>query len=162
MKLLQMKFGTLLLAAALLTTGNDKPNSWRGLMPLHSSCADVKRILGVGSCTAPISSYTLPDFRVMVEFENQTCDKEPRAWQVPPGTVTAITVSPRKQQPASEFGLDLSKYERRDDDEIVGVVHYESRKEGVTAILYHGFVQTLYLFPRASDEKLRCEPLQSP
>jgi len=96
-------------------------------MPLHSNCDDVKRALE--SCTAPISNYTLPDFRVMVEVENQTCDKEPRAWRVSPGTVTAIIVSPRNEVLPSEFGIDLSRYERREDDEIVGVVHYESRKE---------------------------------
>jgi hypothetical protein len=96
----------------------------------------------------------------MIEFENESCDIEPRAWRVPPGTVTAITVSPQKEMIPSEFGLDLSKYERREDGEIVGMVHYESREDGVTAILYRGFVQTLYLYPRASDEKMRCKSLK--
>ena len=153
-----MRITTLLLAAGLLMTWNDQPNSWRGLTPLHSTCADVKKALGVKSCTAPISVYTLSDFRVMVEFANETCDSEPRAWRVSRGTVTAITISPQKEMLPSEVGLNLSKYQRREDDEIVGVVHYENREEGVTAFLYRGFVQTLYLYPRQSEQRLRCEP----
>jgi len=156
-----MRIHTSLLALALLMIWNNQPNCWRGIIPLRSTCEDVKRSLVVDSCTAPISRYTLPDFRVMVEFENEACDSEPRAWRVPPGTVTAITVSPRKEMLPSEFGLDLSKYKRREDGEIVGLIHYESRDEGITAILYRGFVQTLYLYPRASDEKMRCKPLKS-
>jgi hypothetical protein len=156
-----MRVLTLLLAVILLLTWNGKSNCWRGLTPLHSTCDDVKRALDVETCAAPISNYTLPDFRVMVEFENKTCDREPRAWRVSPGTVTAITVSPRKEVLPSEFGIDLSKYDRREDDEIVGVVHYESREEGVTLILYHGFVQTLYLYPHPSDEKFRCKSLKT-
>jgi hypothetical protein len=69
-------------------------------------------------------------------------------------------LSPKKEVLPLEFGLDLSNYEKRNDDEIVGVVHYESREQGVTAFLYHGFVQTLYLYPPASDEKMRCKPLK--
>jgi hypothetical protein len=98
----------------------------------------------------------------MVEFESETCDSEPRAWRVPLGTVTAITVSPRKEMLPSEFGLDLSRYERREDGEIVGVEHYESREEGVTVTLYHGFVQDLFIYPSTREEKFRCKPLKSP
>jgi hypothetical protein len=156
-----MRLGVLAVILLTFVTMRSQSNCWRGITPLHSTCEDVKKILKVDRCTLPISEYTLPEFRVMVEFENETCDREPRAWRVSPGTVTAITVSPRKEMLPSEFGLDVSKYERREDGEIVGVVHYENRAEGVTAILYRGFVQTLYLYPRASDEKIRCKPMKS-
>jgi hypothetical protein len=98
----------------------------------------------------------------MVEFESETCDSDLRAWHVPLGTVTAITVSPRKEMLPSEFGLDLSKYERHEDGEIVGVEHYESREKGVTVNLYHGFVQDLFIYPPAREAKLRCKLLKSP
>jgi hypothetical protein len=156
-----MKILISFLAVGLLLTWSGKSNCWRGLTPLYSTCADVKRALQVDSCPTPLSNYTLPDFQVMIEFKNASCDSEPRGWRVSPSTITAITLTPRKEMLPSQFGLDLSKYEVRDDDEIVGAVHYESRQEGVTAILYRGFVQTLYLYPRANDEKLRCKPFKS-
>lgn len=135
-------------------------NCWNGLRPLHSTCEDVKRILKVDNCSAPPSQYTLPDFRVMVEFENETCDRNPRAWRVPSGTVTGIIISPTKEMLPSEFGIDLSSYQRREDGEIVGKEHYENRDEGVSLELYRGFIQNLFLRPQASEEKLRCKPLK--
>lgn len=89
-----MKVMTLMLAVVLLITWNNQHNCWRGLTPLHSNCDDVKRALSVEQCSTPMSFYTLPDFRVMIELVNETCDKNPNAWHVSPGTVTAITLSP--------------------------------------------------------------------
>jgi hypothetical protein len=149
-----------LLSVALFISMGGQSKGWHGIVPLHSTCEDVKRELGVESCTCPISRYTLPDYRVMVEFENETCESEPCAWRVPKGTVTAITISPRNEVLPSTFGLDLSKYVRREDGEIVGVEHYESLKEGVTVNLYRGFVQDLLIYPPASEDKLRCKPLK--
>jgi hypothetical protein len=98
----------------------------------------------------------------MVEFEDEIFDREPRAWRVPKGTVLAITLSPRNEMRPSEFGLDLSRYKKREDGEIVGAEHYDSNEEGVTVDLYRGFVQNLFLYPRRSEENLRCKPLKSP
>ncbi|SRR5712692_6907192 len=155
-----MRLGLPAVVLLTLVTMHSQSNCWRGITPLHSTCEDVKKILKVDTCTLPISEYTLPDFRVMVEFENETCDSEPRAWRVPKGTVLAITLSPRNEMRPSKFGLDLSKYKKREDGEIVGVEHYDSDEEGVTVDLYRGFVQNLFLYPRKSEDTLRCKPLK--
>lgn len=155
-----MKVAVLALLLLMFMTMRSQFNCWRGIIPLQSTCEDVKKILKVDTCMLPISQYTMPDFRVMVEFQNETCDSEPRAWRVPKGTVTAITISPRNEMRPSDFGLDLSKYKKREDVEIVGVVHYDSEEEGVTVDLYRGFVQNLFLYPRKSDEAIRCKPLK--
>lgn len=155
-----MRLGLLALLFLMLVTMRSQSNCWRGITPLRSTCEDVKKILKMDKCTLPISEYTVPDFRVMVEFQNETCDSEPRAWRVPKGTVTAITISPRNEMRPSEFGLDLSKYKKREDGEIVGVEHYDSQEEGVTVDLYRGFVQNLFLYPRKSEYTLRCKPLK--
>lgn len=155
-----MRVGVLAILLLMFITMRSQSNCWRGITPLQSTCENVKKILKVDTCTRPISQYTLPDFRVMVEFQNETCDGEPRAWRVPKGTVTAITISPRNEMRPSEFGLDLSKYKKREDGEIVGMEHYDSDVEGITIDLYRGFVQNLFLYPRKSDEPLRCKPLK--
>src|SRR5438105_15672908 len=112
-----MKVELAILLLLMSITMRSQSNCWREITPLRSTCGDVKKILKVDSCKLPISEYTLPEFRVMVEFENETCDREARAWRVSSGTVTAITISPRKEMLPSEFGLDVSKYERREDGE---------------------------------------------
>lgn len=144
----------------MLITMQSQSNCWRGITPLKSTCEDVKKVLKVDKCTLPIAEYTLPDFRVMVEFENETCDAEPRAWRVPRGTVIALTISPRSELRPSEFGLDLSKYKKREGGDIVGLEHFDSEEEGVTVDLYRGFVQNLFLYPRKSEAALRCKPLK--
>lgn len=56
------------------------------------------------------------------------------------------------------FGLDLSKYEKREDGEIVGLDHYMSEEEGVRVDIYGGVIQNLFLSPRKADEGKRCNP----
>ncbi len=155
-----MRFGAPVVLLLLLISMQSQSNCWRGITPLKSTCEDVKRVLKVDKCTLPISEYTLPDFRVMVEFENETCASEPRAWRVPRGTVTALTISPRNQLRPSEFGLDLSKYKQRQGGDIVGLQSYDNDEDGVTVELYHDFVRNLFLYPRKSDATLRCKPLK--
>lgn len=152
-----MKLGFLAVFLILLTL-TSQPNCWRGITPLRSTCEDVKRILNIDSCAGPESSYTLPDFRVSVEFAKHDCNEAPRAWRVAKGTVVALTVSPRKEMTPKEFGLDLSKFKKREDGEIVGLVHYDSEEDGIRVDLYRGFVQNLFLYPRKADETLRCKP----
>lgn len=147
------------LTLLMFITTQGQSNCWRGITPLRSTCEDVKKVLNVDACTLPISQYTLPDFRVMVEFQTETCNnKEARVWRVPKGTVIAITIAPRNEMRPSEFGLDLSKYKKREDVEIVGLEHYDSAEEGVTVDLYRGFVQNLFLYPRKGDAALLCKP----
>ena len=57
----------------------------------------------------------------------------------------------------ADFGIEVSKYNKRDDGEIVGLVHYTSEEEGVRVDLFNGFVQNLFLSPRKADEALRCK-----
>lgn len=155
-----MKVGVLAFFLLMFVTIQSQSNCWRGITPLRSTCEDVKKILKVDNCTLPISEYTLSDFRVMVEFENETCDRESRAWRVPKGTVTSLAISPRKEMRPSEFDLDLSKYRKREGEHIVGMEHYDNEEKGVSVELYRGFVQNLFLHPRKSDEALRCKPLK--
>jgi hypothetical protein len=135
---------------------------WKTIKPLHSTCEDVKRTLKVDKCVFPMSEYHVPGFRIVVFFsENKDCKEYPRGWRVPPGTVTSVIVHPDEEILPSTLGFDISKYRRWEDGEIVGVEHYESPQEGVLVDLFHGFVQTLYVRPNATQEHLRCEPLKN-
>jgi|GEM_PF-4632266 len=61
----------------------------------------------------------------------------------------------------SQFGLDISKYEKRDDGEIVGVEHYTNEEEGVRVDMYAGSIQNVFLYPRKADDVLRCKPTKN-
>jgi hypothetical protein len=152
-----MKLIPAVLMLLTFVNGQNQSNCWRGICPLRSGCEEIKDALKVKTCTLPISQYTLADFRVMIEFENESCDRQPHGWRVPKGTVIAITVTPRNELRPSELDLDLSKYKKREDGEIIGMTHYESESNGVTVQLYKGFIHDLFLYPRKSDEILRCK-----
>src|SRR6266436_10437236 len=64
---------------------------WRGLRPMHSSCEDVKRALGVATCEPPDGIYDLGTERVRIAFSKAPCEKAwQKLWNVPPGTVLII------------------------------------------------------------------------
>lgn len=142
----------------LFITPPSQSNSWRGLIPLRSTCDDVKKSLNIDKCSMPLTHYTRPEMQVMIAFATQDCDSEPKGWRVPKGTVTAIILSPQIPMVPSELGLDISKYEKREDGEIVGIDHYTSEKEGVIVDMYAGVIQNVFLYPRKADDALKCKP----
>jgi hypothetical protein len=142
----------------LIFSTSNQPNSWRGISPLRSTCEDVKKILQVESCPLPQASYTVPGFRVMIEFSNDDCGKSPRAWRVPKGTVLSLVVSPEHTMTVSQLGLDLSKFKKRDSEEIVGVEQYDNNEEGISVETFQGYVMNLFLSPRKGDDSLLCKP----
>ncbi len=130
---------------------------WQGITPLHSTCEDVKQKLKVDKCTFPISEYDIPDFRVVIFFsQNQSCSNS-QTWHVPHGTVTGLIILPTKEILPSTLGIDLSKYKKLEDGDIVGVERFENLDEGATVSLFNGFVHEVLLYPSSRDDKLRCK-----
>lgn len=152
----------LLSLLVIVTTIPASAKGWQGIIPLRSTCEDVKRTLKVDKCATPESEYDLPDLKVIIYFsQNRSCDADPRAWRVPTGTVTSIIITPTKGMRPSELDIDISKYKKLGDSDVVGIERYESREEGVTVHLFNGFVQTAFFYPPSSDEPLRCKPSTS-
>src|SRR3989442_384516 len=76
----------------LTTTSFSQSKGWRGIVPLHSTCEDTKRLLGITKCET--NSYDLKDARVFIWFSKKPCVD---GWNVPPGTVTSIEVFPKNK-----------------------------------------------------------------
>lgn len=146
-----------LLVLTCLTTSNQS-NCWRGIAPLRSTCEEVKKILQVETCSLPRANYTIPDYRVTITFANDDCGKSPRAWRVPKGTVLSLVISPEHNMTVSQLGLDLSKFRKREGEEIVGMEQFDNDEEGVSVETFNGYVMNLFLSPRKSDESLLCKP----
>jgi hypothetical protein len=73
-------------------------------------------------------------------------------------TKSPIILSPQIPMTPEIFGLDLSKYKKREDGEIVGLDHYTSVDEDVAVDMYRGVIQRLSLYPRKADNEMRCKP----
>src|SRR3954464_4038317 len=80
---------------------------WRGIIPLHSTRADVERLIGLPTSPGG-SEYSLKDEHVVILYSGRPCEKDKRdGLNVAPDTVLTITVSPRKEQTISNLNLDL-------------------------------------------------------
>lgn len=130
---------------------------WRNITPLHSTREDVERLIG-----PPMEprggTYDLEDERVNVVYSNSSCDpRYPYGWNVPPGTVIAIQVYPKKKLTLAALQLDLSKYKKSEPERIPGIVYY-SDETGISVQTTYSRedVESIQYEPAARDSHLRC------
>lgn len=142
--------------AALLfgIVGAVKGQGWRGIVPLHSTCEDVKRILNITKCET--TTVALEDVTVFINFSDGTCGSE---WKVARGTVVALDVRPKETLRLADLQLDLTEYSREIDNQMPNTVYFKNRQEGLTVISFEdGRIRHLFYGPSSKDEHLRCSP----
>src|SRR6266446_2466905 len=124
---------------------------WRGIVPLHSTCADVKRLLGVTTCDS--SAFRLNDETVTIIFSEKPCLD---GWNVPPGTVMTIDVHPKPGLKLIDLQIDERNYKRVADEHVRGIVYYSNNQEGVSITVFpDGTVGSFLYGPAAEDNYLR-------
>ena len=128
---------------------------WKGILPLHSTSADVEQRLGKpeGACNC---LYRTANEKVSVDYAPAPCQGPPYGWNVPTNTVLQVTVRPKVQLTLSELALDESKYVKgRGAD--TPTVYYTSTQEGIKYSVYNGNVTSIAYIPSTKDKALRCE-----
>jgi len=139
-------FVWLLFAAASVCSAKE----WHGIVPLHSRCDDVKRILKVAECG---SSYDTDEGRVYITYSKNRCAD---GWNVPPGTVLTISVNPKAAQRLNELGLDLAKYKKEVSYDSPNFVSYSNEEEGVSiTVTPDQKVSSIFYYEAAKDRDLR-------
>lgn len=138
-------------AWALLTTASiSSAKEWRGIVPLHSTCEDVKRTLNVSTCE---STQEIEDGRVYIAFSKKPCDD---GWNVPSGTVLSITFYPKTKPLLIDLGVDLGKYEKEETPYPSNYVFYSNKEEGITiTVTPDGKVDSINYYAAAKDSYLR-------
>jgi len=139
--------------------------AWRGIEPLHSTRADVERLIGseVVRCGGSGCIYELAEETVFVLYAtDSSCknDDAPSAWRVPVGTVIELRVAFKKDKPISELPFDLSKFLRVEDEHLPGWIYYLNVDDGVRI---EGGLKTasgVTYFQTAKDNYLRCPSSQ--
>lgn len=149
----------LILSASILSEAMD----WRGIKPLHSTRADVKRLLGpsVGQCEDPNCLYVLENETVFIIYATGApcnVDDAASAWNVPRDTVIEITVhiKGRDGRPLSELRIDECKYKKIADPENPGLIYYINGEDGVGIEVGGDRYYAITYFQEAQDNKLRC------
>jgi hypothetical protein len=147
---------SLLLASAFPAYAKD----WRGIVPLHSVRSDVERLLGIPRIAgASFATYELERTRVTFDYSTGGCNDG--TWNVSPGTVVSIFVTPRGLK-FRDMGLDLKKFKKVQDDETLHIFHYIDEQEGVRYEVDESdeTVPLIHYFPAKKDEHLRCPCVQ--
>jgi hypothetical protein len=121
-------------------------------VPLHSTCEDVKRLLGVTTCGT--STYHLNDETATIIFSEKPCVE---GWEVPTGTVLTIDVHPKPSLKLVDLRIDEGRFKKVADQHLEGVVYYTDDEEGVSITAFaDGSVGGFFYGPAARDNALRC------
>lgn len=127
---------------------------WRGIIPLHSTRADVERLLGPSNDKCRCIYKTETEV-VYVEYAEGRCKGTPSGWNVQPDTVLSFTVRSSSEQQISDLNLDESKFVKTYDDAMT--TYYGSRAEGIKyAVSESGMINSVSYIPSAKDAHLRC------
>jgi len=160
-----MTFATIIIACACLAlplVDSTQVRGWRDIVPLHSTRADVERLLGTPTRSHGVAfTYDTKDERVLVFYSAGPCKKGvSEEWNVPENTVISITVHPNAKLFVESLKLDKSKYRREGDTHTDLVVYYINQQEGVrisARMLENGEdVDSITYEPTAKDSYLRC------
>ena len=158
-----MKFiaALFLLNFGLPMTDFTGPKGWRGIVPLHSTKADVERLFNSSSaeyeCVLSACTYYLRDANVQFNYSLGDCRSGQGVWDVPADTVLWITVNPKPRTPLSALGIDEKDFEKKKMGHIEGTLYYVNENEGLTLEVYDGLVQVFLYGPSRNDERLRCK-----
>lgn len=137
---------------------------WCGIVPLHSTRADVERLLKVkpGRCRDNTCIYDLPDKTVLAFYaEEPTCRKDgpTTSWKVPADTVIEITVNFKTPQLFSALDIDVTKFDRVADKELKGLVYLSDYDQGVRMETSGDSVRAITYYAAAKDHHLHCSRL---
>jgi hypothetical protein len=159
---MKLMAGLLLCLGGLLLTPFPPQNSgWRGVVPLHSTRADVERLIGKPNLDG--THYDFEDERASILYTREPCSGgQQGAYNVPRNTVVGIDVVPKRRLLLSELNLDPDEYKRSPGGNSgAELASYHSEKAGVTYVAYvggkdDGVIRIIFYRPRAEDARLHC------
>ncbi|MDX2040329.1 MAG: hypothetical protein SF097_03725 [Acidobacteriota bacterium] len=131
--------------------------SWKGIIPLHSTREDVEKKLGVKSSGKSFDVFKLDTEQVMIVYSVKPCESDFEKWKVPIGTVLELVVIPKAQPLFSEVKIDASKYKRSFSPKTdVDVVTYTDEDSGHSIEFTDERVSNYRYRPAKKDDSLLC------
>jgi len=136
----------------LLIPGAANGKAWKGIVPLHSTRADVERLLGPPGLDD--SGYDIDDARVSITYSFQGCQEGlPVGWKVAPNTVVSISVSSIGEVTLSDVLVAGRNYDQIYRVHTPRAVDYVDVQEGVRYVTTEGEVQTIMNLASKAEKK---------
>ena len=135
---------------------------WRGIVPLHSTRAQVRKLLGkpiIGG-EGPLDLYDIKEGRVRVMYARHPCEEGLPAdwgnWRVPHDTVVNISIQLHEEIPLKRFRIrNIERYKWYTDDS--GASYYHDRVRGLEYQVEQGMVTAITYGPTSRDRRLLCK-----
>lgn len=129
---------------------------WRGIIPLHSTRADVERLIGKPDMQGNLYDYE--DERVKIIYQRYPCvESKGEGYNVPIDTVLFIIVNfKNKDRSLSDFPIDWTQYEKTEGGDVEGVAYYTDRDKGISYGTRYGKVHSVEYWATTADAHLRC------
>jgi len=154
-----MKSYLLCISILLWATAPASARTWRGIEPLHSTRADVERLLGPPNVdkASHWPGYDFPEERAYITYSSGGCEEGlPGRWNVPKDTVIEIYLIPRRSPQVSEMLISGKEYRRIETVHTPGNYYYVDAEEGVTFSASNDVVHTISYGPSSKDKQLSC------
>jgi hypothetical protein len=136
--------------------------SWHGIIPLHSTRSDVRRLLGnpVFGGDGSIELYENEAGHVHVMYARGPCEQGLPAdwgnWRVAKDTVVNISITLNKDLPLSELRIPRLRTLKWYTDD-AGATYYHDKQKGIEYQVEGRMVTAITYGPAASDTNLRCK-----
>ena len=144
----------------LLSINSASAKSWRGIEPLHSTRADVLRLLGSpADDNSPYDwKYDFPDEWAMIHFSTGAQCKEglPGGWKLPKDIVINIDVYPSTAKKISEVLTTGKEYERVVMAHTPSVSYYIDPADGLRFTVEIDVVSSVTYGPTIKDKDYTC------
>jgi hypothetical protein len=147
----------IILALVLVTAIDVAARDWRGLLPMHSTRADVINLLGPAPNPATDRLlYSFEDAEVLFMFADEKYLASGDCEGVPEGTLLAISVRPKQETSVVSLNLNQSSLKRFNpadvNTDLIGLV---DEQEGIVVRVATQFVEEVVYIPSLNDRP-RC------
>lgn len=135
---------------------------FRGIVPLYSTCQDVKRVLKVENCKYPESRYKFTDGEIIINFVKKEPTKfDKLCWKISPDKVESIFFQPHQDIPLSEFEPKLEFIEPYAGDIPIAKI-YGSKERGIEAFVIFDLIRHIRYKPTPTEFQQFSYPCSSP
>jgi hypothetical protein len=132
-----------------------KVEDWKKIVPLVSTCEDVKKIFGIEKCISPITEYESRDYDVSIYFCERDCKVKNKTEHLSSKfavkLVKAIGFRLKKPIKLSNYKEDLSNYVIKKYDDLKTTYNYINDEAGINLTVVEfeqgRFIMDIFIYP---------------
>lgn len=151
------KFKFFIIALLLLIIYSNRDVSaqeWKQIVPLISTCEDVKRILSINDCKFPTLRQKFPKYNITLDFSTDEDE-----WNVSKETVVSVLVILKELIRLEDYEANLAEYKIIPEDDLPSQKIYRNDKKGIELTVSNDkWIRNIYFYPsQKNKEKPKCK-----